>query len=162
MSDQWDLADRLETIVEMLQYGGSTQWHDAIACQAWLELVRQRQISPKRIPTALDTLADLCLQATWFPVWALAIRALTYYDDRQKLAGILPTLRTTVLERKSRGLAWSGLALVLVEAQLECGTAKDDDLLRDLDPQDCLPLGFSGGEFMEALATRRTTLAAKP
>ena len=59
MSDQWDLADRLETIFEMLQYGGSTQWHDAIACQAWLELVRQRQISPKRIPTVLDTLGRL-------------------------------------------------------------------------------------------------------
>jgi hypothetical protein len=140
MSAPWEATERQEDIFNLLQHDSGTEQHDAIACQAWLELCRQRQTATEQILPALDWLAGSCLHATWFPVWALALRALTYYDERQKLAGLLPTLRAAVLERKSQGLAWGGLALVLHEMQLECGSAKDDDLLHDLDPQNCRPL----------------------
>jgi hypothetical protein len=126
----------LERVISLLHQGTPAGWAEVSACQAWLQLLQEGESFPEKTPAALDRLVDACHQSRWFPVWALAFRALAYYDRRQAIRDLL----AQAVESPASGS--HGLELVLAEARLECAcpVPVTDLVPQDIDVHDCLPL----------------------
>ncbi|MBI3248812.1 MAG: hypothetical protein HYZ50_20105 [Deltaproteobacteria bacterium] len=100
----------LEEAKQEMAKAEGCSWPEVGACRAWIHLLEQNEHSS--IPDDVQTLVHCAAQSQWFPLRALACRALAFYDRRSE-ALLLSHADHTEL---------TGAALVAAEAHLEAGS----------------------------------------
>jgi tetratricopeptide (TPR) repeat protein len=147
------LAILYDEAKQVLTAAAECFWPEIGACLAWIQLLEAVEHPSAAPPEALQTLVNFATQSSWFPVRALACRALAFYDRRQEALNSLAPSNT------SNHL--TGMELVLAEAKLEAGQINDEwwsVLSRSL-AESCWPLTVALAETWRQLLSAEAHFA---
>jgi tetratricopeptide (TPR) repeat protein len=126
--------------------GEETGWPEVLVCQDWLQLCQSSHAVPETIPAALNRLTTYSQTSRWYPIWALAMRALVFYGQYQAVSELLVRAVEQIDQLPE------GFRLVVAEAQLECGQTyrEAQNLLDGIDVQALLPLSVTTADLWRA------------
>jgi len=126
------LQDVLDTIKEKQ----SSHVTELSASNLLIELIKEKQSLPDKVPAMLESFITACKETALFPLWSFALHTLAYYDKRQHINAWLGNMidRTSELPE--------ALKFVLAEASLECThhTTFFKSLVSNIDCNNCQPL----------------------
>lgn len=123
-----------QVVDDCLVTAAGVQWPDLTVCKGWTGLLHEISENPKRLPSGLRTLVENSQDAVWYPIWALAPRALAYFDQRGLLHDWFNHTRDQLMD------APAGKQLAWIEAGLECAKLEAADMLPAVNADDYAPL----------------------